>query len=105
MRRAEDDSEYELDWGEIGDGPCEMCGHDPREGWKEEQSRLRTACFRRSTATIKFVAQHLPDEGGPWRLVVKDCQSKRGRTRVVTLEDVLRELPRAKVASWEVLKG
>ncbi len=69
-------------------------------GWKEQLSNLRRACFRRARATVKFVAQHLPDEGGPWRLVVRDCQRKRGKAR--RLDAVLMQLPWAKVASWEV---
>ncbi len=80
---------------------CATCGHDPLAGWEEKLPRLRKACFSRVMATIRFVVQHLPKKGGPWHLVVKDCEHEDW-DGARTLEGVLSQLPKAKVASWEI---
>ncbi len=51
------------------------------------------------------MAQHLPKEGGPWHLVLKDCPLRepvRHGTR--TLAGMLsKRLRNSKVASWEII--
>ncbi len=87
-----------MDWTDLRD-ECQGCGNKPLAGWPEERARVRSRCFERAEETLRFVAQHLPDEGGPWHLVIKDCQWEEV-DGARTLEDVLNTLPPSKVASW-----
>ncbi len=54
-------------------------------------------------AAVQFAVEHRPDEGGPWRLVLKNWEPPvaevDGKRRLL---DVLRRLPRSKVATWEL---
>ncbi len=103
--------------GDDVDGPrCRECGRDTFGTWEREAYHVRDRCFEHAIATIKFVARHLPKSGGPWHLVIKDCQYKEvenpnvwfrpyrppgSKYGVRTLRELLEELPRSVVASWK----